>query len=181
MTKLGRDSRAWFFRSSICDPSGFPGGSDGEESACNAGDLALIPVSGRSPGEETGHSSIPAWRIPWTEEPGRLQSTGSQRVRHNWVTLLSLIPLTGSLALEHPTPVGWPRLSETLLPALLPSPVLSQVSEQHCDLKLSLPPLLPFMGITPKISGTCTSILAVTPDGPQTTSVHDIHTLLYIT
>ena len=29
------------------------------------------------------HSSILAWRIPWTEEPGRLQSTGSQRVRHN--------------------------------------------------------------------------------------------------
>ena len=28
-------------------------------------------------------SSIPAWRIPWTEEPGGLQSTGSQRVRHN--------------------------------------------------------------------------------------------------
>ena len=30
------------------------------------------------------HSSIPAWRIPWTEEPGRLQSMGSQRVEHNW-------------------------------------------------------------------------------------------------
>ena len=29
------------------------------------------------------HSSIPAWRIPWTEEPGGLQSTGSQRVRHD--------------------------------------------------------------------------------------------------
>ena len=29
------------------------------------------------------HSSIPAWRIPWTEEPGRLQSIGSQRVRHD--------------------------------------------------------------------------------------------------
>ena len=29
------------------------------------------------------HSSIPAWRIPWTEEPGRLQSMWSQRVRHN--------------------------------------------------------------------------------------------------
>ena len=30
------------------------------------------------------HSSILAWRIPWTEEPGELQSTGSQRVRHHW-------------------------------------------------------------------------------------------------
>ena len=32
------------------------------------------------------HSSILAWRIPWTDEPGRLQSMGSQRVRHNWAT-----------------------------------------------------------------------------------------------
>ena len=36
------------------------------------------------------HSSILAWRIPWTEEPGGLQSTGSQRVGHGWVTSLSL-------------------------------------------------------------------------------------------
>ena len=35
------------------------------------------------------HSSTIAWRIPWTEEPGRLQSMGSQRVGHNWVTSLS--------------------------------------------------------------------------------------------
>ena len=33
--------------------------------------------------EMATHSSILAWRIPWTEEPGRLQSTGSQRVGHN--------------------------------------------------------------------------------------------------
>ena len=32
------------------------------------------------------HSSILAWRIPWTEEPGELQSIESQRVRHNWAT-----------------------------------------------------------------------------------------------
>ena len=32
------------------------------------------------------HSSILVWRIPWTEEPGRLPSTGSQRVGHNWAT-----------------------------------------------------------------------------------------------
>ena len=32
------------------------------------------------------HSSILAWRIPWIEEPGGLQSMGSQRVRHDWVT-----------------------------------------------------------------------------------------------
>ena len=38
--------------------------------------------------EMATHSSILAWRIPWTEKPGRLQSTGSQRVRHDWVTSL---------------------------------------------------------------------------------------------
>ena len=36
------------------------------------------------------HSSILAWKTPWTEEPGRLQSMGSQRVRHDWATTLSL-------------------------------------------------------------------------------------------
>ena len=34
------------------------------------------------------HSSILAWKIPWTQEPGRLQTTGSQRVRHDSFTLL---------------------------------------------------------------------------------------------
>ena len=36
------------------------------------------------------HSSILAWRIPWTEEPGRLQSTGSQRVGHDSATSLMI-------------------------------------------------------------------------------------------
>ena len=60
---------------------GFPGGSDSEESACNVGDLGLIPSSGRFSGKGmTVHSSILVWRIPWTEEPGRLQPVGWQRV-----------------------------------------------------------------------------------------------------
>ena len=72
---------AWWFS------LGFPGSSDGKESACNAIDPASIPESGRSPGEENGYpSSILAWRIPWTEEAGSLQPMGSQRVRHNWAT-----------------------------------------------------------------------------------------------
>ena len=46
----------------------------------NAGDVGLIPGSGGSPGEGNGtHSSILAWEISWTEEPGRLWSTGSQK------------------------------------------------------------------------------------------------------
>ena len=48
---------------------GFPGGSEGKASACNAGDLGLIPGSGRSPGEGNGnHASTLAWKIPWTEK-----------------------------------------------------------------------------------------------------------------
>ena len=38
------------------------------------------------------HSSILAWKMPWTEDPGRLQSMGSQRVRHNWATSLHSHP-----------------------------------------------------------------------------------------
>ena len=53
----------------------------------NAGDITdvgLIPGLGRSLGGQYGtHSSILAWRIPWTEEPGRLQSIGFQRVGHD--------------------------------------------------------------------------------------------------
>ena len=49
----------------------------------NAGDLCSIPWLGRSPGGGHGNPlSILAWRIPWTEEPGGLQSMGSQRVGH---------------------------------------------------------------------------------------------------
>ena len=55
--------------------------------AGNARDVGSIPWSGRSSEKEmVTHLSITAWKIPWTEEPGGLQSTGSQRVRHNRVT-----------------------------------------------------------------------------------------------
>ena len=63
--------------------TGFPGGSDGKASVYNAGDLGLIPELGDPLEKEMAiHSSTVAWKIPWTEEPGRLQSLGSQRVRH---------------------------------------------------------------------------------------------------
>ena len=41
--------------------------------------------------EMASHPSIVAWKIPWTEKPGRLQSMGSQRVRHDWVTSLRFL------------------------------------------------------------------------------------------
>ena len=62
---------------------GFPGGAEVKASACNVGDLGLIPGSGRSVEKEMAtHSSILAWRIPWTEELGGLQSMG-RRVGHD--------------------------------------------------------------------------------------------------
>ena len=60
------------------------GGSDSKESACSAGDL--VRFLGQEDLLEKGmatHSSILAWRIPRTEEPGGLQSRGSQRVGHD--------------------------------------------------------------------------------------------------
>ena len=79
----------------------FPCGSAGKESACNVEDLGSIPglrlpmkemqetqvqsLGQEDPLEEkmATHFSFLAWKIPWTEEPGRLQSMGSLRVRHD--------------------------------------------------------------------------------------------------
>ena len=56
------------------------------------------------------HSSILAWKIPWMEEPGRLQSMGSWRVGHDWVTSLSLFTFMHWRRKLQSTPVflpGW--------------------------------------------------------------------------
>ena len=70
---------------------GFPGGSDGKEFTWNVGDLDLVPELGRSPGGAGGGACQPTpVFLPreslWTEEPGGLQSLGSQRVGHDWAT-----------------------------------------------------------------------------------------------
>ena len=49
--------------------------------------IVSSPLSGKA---MAPHSSTLAWKIPWTEEPGRLQSMGSRRVGHDWATSLSL-------------------------------------------------------------------------------------------
>ena len=68
---------------------GFPCGSAGKESACNAGDLGSIPGLGRSPGEGKGyHSSILAWKISWTTVHG---------VAKSWTPLSDFhIPMLGA-------------------------------------------------------------------------------------
>ena len=75
-----------FYRDPKANLGCFPGGSDGKESVCNAG--ARVLSLGQEDPLEKGmatHSSIIAWRIPWTEEPGGLQSRASHGVRHAWV------------------------------------------------------------------------------------------------
>ena len=63
---------------------GFPDGTSGQESICNAGDLRdLSSILGWEDSLEEDmatHSSVLAWSIPWTEEPGGLQSVASQEL-----------------------------------------------------------------------------------------------------
>ena len=58
------------------------------------------------------HSSTLAWKIPWMEEPGRHQSMGSLRVRHNWATSLSLFTFMHWRRKWQPTPVFLPGESQ---------------------------------------------------------------------
>ena len=72
-----------------CDIMGFPGGSAGKESACNAGDLGSIPGLGRSPEERKGyHPSILTWRALWT----RVQRVAKSRTRLSDFHYLTHVP-----------------------------------------------------------------------------------------
>ena len=66
---------------------GFPGGASIKSPPTNAGDLRDLSLllGQEDPLEESmaTHSNILVWRVPWTEEPGGLQSMGSQRIRHD--------------------------------------------------------------------------------------------------
>ena len=82
------------------------GGSDGRESSCDAGDPDWIPESGNALEKEMAtHSRTLAWKTPWTEEPGGLQSTGVTKSRTRLgfeltcVESLAFPPFLGALAL----------------------------------------------------------------------------------
>ena len=79
----------------------FPGGSDSKESSCKAGDPGSIPELGRFPGEGNGYPLQYSCleNSMDREEPGGLQSMGSQRIRHNWATD-TFTSLSSSLELE---------------------------------------------------------------------------------
>ena len=65
------------------NPAGFPSGSDNKESEMQ--EMQFQSLGQKDPLEKgmATHSSVLAWRCPWTEEPGRLQSMESQRAGHN--------------------------------------------------------------------------------------------------
>ena len=78
--KVGKIAEVQREKSLVILNQGFPAGSDDKEYACNAGDLGSIPGPGKAPIEENGNPfQYSCWRIPWTEDPGRLQSMGSQK------------------------------------------------------------------------------------------------------
>ena len=77
------------------NPGGFPGGSDGKESICNAGNLGSIPGLGRPlENEMESHSSIFVWEVQWTEEPGGYSPWDQKEANTTeWLTLsLSTLP-----------------------------------------------------------------------------------------
>ena len=80
------------------------------------------------------HSSTLAWKIPWMEKPGRLQSMGSQRVGHDWATSLSLHfhALEKEMA-THSSVLAW-RLPGTMKPGGLPSMGSHRVGHDWSDL-----------------------------------------------
>ena len=76
------------------------------------GPQSWTQLSARTEKAMAPHSSTLAWKIPWMEEPGRLQSIGSLRVGHNWVTSLSLFTFMHWRRKWQPTPVCLPRESQ---------------------------------------------------------------------
>ena len=85
--------------------------------------------------EMATHSSTLAWKIPWMEEPGRLQSTGSLRVVHDWATSLSLSTFMLWRRKWQPIPVFLPGESQGLgEPGRLPSVGSHRVGHDWSDL-----------------------------------------------
>ena len=79
------------FDSIFCSPETSPGGSGSKVLACNAGDPEFDPWVRGSPGEGNGNPPQYSCLQNPTEEPGRLQSMGSQRVGHNWASYTHIL------------------------------------------------------------------------------------------
>ena len=94
--------------------TGAPGASCSAFSLCRTVDLDHLGKKKKTAGvgAMAPHSSTLAWKIPWTEEPGRLQSMGSRRVGHDWATSLSLFTFIHWRRKWQPTPVFLPGESQ---------------------------------------------------------------------
>ena len=120
---------------------GFPGGASGKEPTCQCRrHRTWVRSLGREDPleqEMATHSSSLAGKIPWTEEPGELQSMGSQRVGRDWALGLSCHRLTLSCGMWDLVP--WPRIEScpTAFGAWT-QPLNHQGSPGHTFLKLSL-------------------------------------------
>ena len=105
------EGRAWWLlsRPSWSGLDGDPGspGETGHKGNYNYACLASESEKVMAP-----HSSVLAWKIPWAEEPGRLQSTGSLTVGHDWATWLSLFTSMHWRRQWQPTPVFLPGESQ---------------------------------------------------------------------
>ena len=162
---LIQDTPAHYFRI-----SGFPGGSDSKELACNAGDQGLIPGWERYPGEGNGtHSIILDCKIPWTEEPGGLWSMRWPKVRHYgalktftapsegleslWVQVKNHYLIHPPLTSRHrdsERSADWPKVTEHLsfeafpafhlTSAYCPPPLASQPLTPSCVLRTNTQP-----------------------------------------
>ena len=113
----------WYIKCSTLTTSSFRSWNSSAEIPSPQLALAVAP-----------HSSTLAWKIPWTEEPGGLQSMGSLRVRHDWVTSLSLFTFMHWGRKWQPTKVFVPGESGMEEPGGLPSVGLHRVRHDWSDL-----------------------------------------------
>ena len=111
-----------------------------KESAYNAGDTSLIPGLGEDSLEEEMAAcfGILTWKSPWTEEPGALQSMGSQRVRHDWVHMLIYLWMQWHPEKwlrdkgAGPSPVGFPSVSSGYPPSHMTGSWETYLTPHHC-------------------------------------------------
>ena len=121
------------------------------------------------------HSNTLAWKILWTEEPGRLQSLGLQRVGHDWVTSLSLSH--DSLSESE----GRSVLSDSLWPHGLYSPWKSPGQEYWSGYPFPSPGNLPNPEVEPRSPPLLADSLPAEPQGkPKNTGVSSVSLLQWI-
>ena len=111
------------------------------------------------------HSSTLAWKVPWMEKPGRLQSMGSLRVRHNWATSLSLFTFMHWKGNGNPLSVLAWRIPGTGEPGGLPSVGPHRVGEYWNGLPFSSPRDLPDPGILPMSPALAGGFFTTEPPG----------------